>query len=53
VKQAGSRNMADIQNINAKIDVKRRQNAEIFHPGGKSRSASRTAVSKFTPEVHK
>ena len=27
--------------------------AEIFHSGRKSGSGNRTAVSKFTPEVHK
>jgi len=45
--------MADIQNIKAKINVKRRQIAEILHSNKKSESANRTAVSKFTPEVHK
>jgi len=37
----------------AKINVKRRQIAEILHSNRKSGSANRTAVSKFTPEVHK
>jgi len=39
--------------LNAKINGKRRQIAEILQPNGKSGSAYRTAVSKFTPEVHK
>ena len=39
--------------INAKINVKRRQIAEILHPNRKSVSVNRTAVPKFTPEVHK
>ena len=45
--------MADIQNINSIINVKRRQIAEILHSNRKSGSANRTVVSKFTPEVHK
>jgi len=47
--------MADIQFsiLNAKINGKRRQIAKILHSNGKSGSANRTAVSKFTPEVHK
>ena len=45
--------MADIHSINAKINGKRRQIAEILHSNRKSGSANRTAVSKFTPEVHK
>ena len=40
-----------IKILNAKINVKRRQIAEILHPNMKSGSANRTAVSKFTPEV--
>ena len=32
---------------------KRRQIAEILHSNRKSGSRNRTAVSKFTPEVHK
>jgi len=39
--------------LNAKINVKRRQIAEILHSNNKSGSANRKAVSKFTPEVHK
>jgi len=39
--------------LNAKINVKRRQIAKILHSNNKSGSANRTAVSKFTPEVHK
>ena len=39
--------------LNAKINAKRRQIAEILHLYRKSVSANRTAVSKFTPEVHK
>jgi len=46
--------MADNQKIlNAKINVKQREIAEILHPNTKSGSANGTAVSKFTPEVHK
>jgi len=45
--------MADIFFINAKINGKCRQIAEILHSNRKSGSANRTAVSKFTPEVHK
>jgi len=46
--------MADIQHIKCKkINGKRRQVAEILHSNGKSGSANRTAVSKFTPEVYK
>jgi len=37
-----------IKILNAKINVKRRQIAEILHSNGKSGSANRTAVSKFT-----
>ena len=48
------RNMADIQNTKCKkINVNRRQIAEILHPNRKSGSANRTAGSIFTPEVHK
>jgi len=36
--------------LNAKINVKRRQIAEILHSNNKSGSANRKAVSKFTPE---
>jgi len=36
-----------------KINEKGRQIAEILHSNRKSGSANRTAVSKFTPEVHK
>jgi len=43
-KHTGSRNMADIQNINAKINVKRRQIAEILHSNRKSGSANRPAL---------
>ena len=39
--------------LNAKINGKRRQIAEIVHSNKKSGSANRTAVSKFTPEVYK
>jgi len=39
--------------LNGKINVKRRQIAEILHSSRKSGSANRTAVSKFTAEVHK
>jgi len=39
--------------LNAKINVKRHQIAKILHSNRKSGSANRTAVSKFTPEVHK
>ena len=39
--------------LNAKLNVKRRQIAEILHPNRKSGSANRTTVSKFIPEVHK
>ena len=52
-QKTGSRYMADIQNIKCKINGKRRQVAEILHSNRKSGSANRTAVSKFTPEVHK
>jgi len=46
--------MADIQHIKCKNQYrKRRQIAEILHTNIKSKSANRTAVSKFTPEVHK
>ena len=34
------------------MNGKRRQIAEILHSNRKSWSANRTAVSKFTPEVH-
>jgi len=45
--------MADNQHIKCKkINGKRRQIAEILHFNRKSGSANRTAVSKFTPEVH-
>jgi len=37
----------------AKINEKRRQIGEILHSNRKSGSANQTAVSKFTPEVHK
>ena len=37
----------------AKINGKRRQIAEILHSNRKSRSANRTAVSKFTAKIHK
>jgi len=53
VKQTGSRNMSDIQNIKCKNQRKSRKIAEIVHSNRKSGSANRTAVSKFTPEVHK
>jgi len=36
-----------------KINEKRRQVAESLHSYRKSGSANRTAVSKFTPEIHK
>ena len=50
----GSRNKADIQHIKCKkINGKRRQIPEILHAYRKSCSAKRTAVSRFTPEVHK
>jgi len=39
--------------LNAKIYVKRHQIAEVLHLNRKSGSASRTAVSKFTPDVIK
>ena len=52
-QKTGSRNMADNQNIKCKIYVKQRRIAEILHPNRKSGSANRTALSKFTPEVHK
>ena len=39
--------------LNAIINGKRRQIAEILHSNRKSGSRNRTAVSKFTPEVHK
>jgi len=42
-----------IKILNANVNVKRPQIAEILHPNRKSGSANRTAVSKFTPEVHK
>ena len=42
-----------IKILNAKINVKQRRIAEILHPNRRSGSANRTAVSKFTPEVHK
>ena len=45
--------MADIQNIKCKINGKRRQIADILNSNRISGSANRTAVSKFTPEVHK
>jgi len=46
--------MEDIQHIKCKkINRKRRQIAEILHSNRKSGSANRTAVAKFTPEVHK
>jgi len=46
--------MEDIQNIKCqKINVKRRQIAEIYYSNKKSWSANQTAVSNFTPEVHK
>jgi len=44
--------MADILHKNAKINGKRSQIAEILHYNRKSGSGNRTAVSKFTPEVH-
>jgi len=40
VKQTGSRNMADIQNIKCKINGKRRQIAEILHSNRTSESAN-------------
>jgi len=43
----------EVKILNAKINVKQRQIAEILHHNRKSGSANRTAVSKFTPEVHK
>jgi len=39
--------------IDVVVNVKRCQIAEILHSNRKSGSANRTAVSKFTPEVHK
>ena len=45
--------MADIQIINAKINGKRRQIAEMLHSNRKSGSGNRMLVSKFTPEVQK
>ena len=39
--------------VNAEINVIRRQIAESLQSNKKSGSANRTAVSKFTPEVHK
>ena len=41
--------MADMQ----QLTLNSRQIAEILHSNRKSGSANRTAVSKFTPEVHK
>jgi len=35
------------------INGKRRKIAKILHSNRKSRSANQTALSKFTPEVHK
>ena len=47
------RRRADV-NYRYVADVgKRRQIAEILHSNRKSGSSNRTAVSKFTPEVHK
>jgi len=52
-REEGSRNMTDIQHKNAKIYRKRRKIAEILQSNRKSGSMNRTAVSTFTPEVHK
>ena len=49
----GSRNMANFQRINAKINGKRLQIADIVHSVRKSGSGNRMMVSQFLPEVPK
>jgi len=54
VKQTGSKKIwRTFKLLNAKVNVKRRQIAEILHSNRKSGSTNRTPVSKFTAEVYK